>query len=385
MWIKDWKSLRKCAVNIKAVTNATSAGLSNRPSNLWRALSHALRQILTGPLLSWLSPNVSVKLTDAKGDVSFWVGDGHLFRRDASRPTATQYVAVEVPDSLLLWRSIDVPSLSSIEIQEALSLEARAVSPFMSEDLVWGYGAPGRVRGSSTVSLCMASRKQIEQHLQALSSTDSKPPLMWAMQREGAPVVLPGAGDGVIREIVGRQRRANFVLLVMVFILGGCLALTPTVQQRFRAVEATAAFDMLREKTRDELKKKETLHRLGESIKALQELTGDSVNALPVLSHMTDLLSDETSLFSISVQGAKVSLYGQTPNAASLMQRLSSEPGLKEVKAPVPAARANASTKDNFTIDFYLGSVSPSPALGVSGPVPVAQAAASVPVAGAKP
>ncbi|RYH36524.1 MAG: hypothetical protein EON54_19450 [Alcaligenaceae bacterium] len=69
---------------------------------------------------------------------------------------------------------------------------------------------------------------------------------------------------------------------------------------------------------------------------------------------LTKVLPDDTAVQSFKLQGRKVTVAGITGNASALMQLLGEQPGLRDVKAPSPATRLGASTKESFVIEFTL-------------------------------
>ena len=69
---------------------------------------------------------------------------------------------------------------------------------------------------------------------------------------------------------------------------------------------------------------------------------------------LTQALPDDTSLLNLQLQGLKVTMAGQTTNAAALMQHLSAQPGVRDVRAPSAATKPLGVTKESFSIEFML-------------------------------
>ena len=79
-----------------------------------------------------LAPADPVLVLHADGSQSVWLGDQKLQITPGAKPPA--FVAVEIPDDLLLHRTLDLPRLSQQDVEQAILLEVRGSSPF----------APGR-------------------------------------------------------------------------------------------------------------------------------------------------------------------------------------------------------------------------------------------------
>ena len=110
-----------------------------------------------------------------------------------------------------------------------------------------------------------------------------------------------------------------------------------------------------------------------------------SPQPLRVLNLLTQSLPDDTSVLSLQVDGAKVTVNGLTGDAAALMQLLSTRAEFKDVKAPSPATRPLGSNKDLFTIELTMADPGPrsdappgAPAAASATPMaPAASAAAT--------
>ena len=87
---------------------------------------------------------------------------------------------------------------------------------------------------------------------------------------------------------------------------------------------------------------------------------------LKVMDLLTQALPDDTSLLGLQVQGLKVTMNGQTTNAAALMQHLSAQPGIREVRAPSAATRPLGVSKDSFSLEFTLDPKMLSPVDGAA-------------------
>ena len=134
---------------------------------LWQELRQALRGIQQSPALAWLTPDFPVRVLRADGTQAFWRGG----ERVASVPKPPRFEAVEVPDSLLLRKTMLLPAMPEAEVAHAVELEARSGSPFAAMDLVWGYRAatsPKVGQGAPCkVELLLASRSQVAEYVVA--------------------------------------------------------------------------------------------------------------------------------------------------------------------------------------------------------------------------
>lgn len=352
---------------------------------LRRDLGQAWAGLRSGPLLSWISPMQPVRLLQADGSESLWQAREGAPQRapQKSSPRAgtphARFLAVELPDELLLRRSLQLPPMPAASVQEAVALDLRSSSPFAEDDLVWGYTIHATPPRGLQVDGVLASGKQIAQYLlgmqerlRAAAGASPASPEVWATVPGRTPVVLRGFAETLRYRAVARQQVTAWALLASMAALLLAIAITPTLQMRLRAIEAVNAFTALSQRTAALLREREALVQVQTQLTALQAILAEHVDPLRVMELLTQALPDDTTVFTLQIQGSKVSLTGQTGNAAALMQLLSAHPVLRDVRAPTAAMRPPGASKDIFSIELTLD----TKALGPSAPsIPSAPAA----------
>ena len=135
------------------------------------------------------------------------------------------------------------------------------------------------------------------------------------------------------------------------------MAITPSIQLYLRASQAKQAMLTLQQKAGPVMAQRESMLRSTERLDGLTRLIGKPIPILQTIDLVTKALPDDTSLLSLKIQGAKITLSGQAPNAAALMKQLGATVGMRDVKAPVPAIKAPGATRESFTIEFMLDPV----------------------------
>ena len=324
---------------------------------LWKEVRQSWRNMHEWPVLSWLTPPAPIRLFQVDGTQSVWLGEVRQPAAAASR--RVPFVAVELPDDLVLGRSLSLPVMGERETASALELEARSASPFADADLAWGYRLDGQHEGMRRARIVVASRKQIEQFLATRPAVDGvdvangKLPEVWAQATGDAPVILAGFGEARRAQYAARRRWLGYGLVLSALALAAACAITPTAQLRLRAIEAVHDYDDVHQRTVGTVRQREKLLQSIEQLTSLSGLLAGQVDALRVLEKLTQLLPDDTSLLGLKFQGNKLTLTGLTANAANLMQLLGNQAGFKDVRSPAAATRA-AGGKEAFTIELML-------------------------------
>ncbi|QEA13235.1 PilN domain-containing protein [Comamonas flocculans] len=349
--------------NRNLVNSVPTSAAIRSPSLDWRALWLAVcrpwRRASGWPWVRLLTPAHAVTLIDAGGGRQTWSArlDGEVMPAGRGAGGQAQWTAVALPQTLVLQRALTLPAaLDAAQVQRALELEAGASSPFSLQDLCWGYVLEPAAAGQRA-RIVLTSRQQIAAYLRDQAPIQHqvvKAPEVWAPLEDQTSgyVVLPGYGE-VRRQEAQRKGRGLYLgALVLLLVLLVCIAITPTLQLRAQAIEAVRAYDELHARASQAVAAREALVGAMDRLAQVENLERASAPAARIVNVLTTLLGDDTYLAALRIQGTKVSLDGQTSNAAQLMQALGHEPGIEEVTAPVPATRPFGSGKDMFKIEF---------------------------------
>lgn len=332
------------------------------------------------PPLSWLRPAQMLRLVPAEGAPTVVWESGEPVLKPGREPV---FWALELPEHMVLRKTVALPALDPQDCASAAELEVQAISPFAADDLLWGYTELSRSSKAVKLLVVLASRAQTEPYLQAQvaqqlhlqtlkgqSKAESlEQPEVWVFAPERRPVVFQGFGEQA-RYALGRKRLWwNVAGVALAVLLLAAIAATPTAQLRMRAIEATHAYEGMAAKTADVVAKRDTLIQSADKVAGLSELLAERIDGVQVLSMLTNVLPDDTALQSARIQGSKVTISGLTENASALMQKLSNQDGVKDVRAPSAATRMGGGNKESFTIELGLDAK-------VFGPKTVVEAAA---------
>lgn len=330
-----------------------------------------------------LTPSTGVRLLHVDGGESVWrVGESPV---PAANETKVQFVARELPESLFLSRRLALPRMSAQNTESAILLEVRSHSPFAAEDLAWGF-AMHEAGAGRQVDVVMASRKQIEAFLQARSpehpGNHAQQPEIWALAGLRGPVVLQGYGEAARVRVGVQGRQWNIALLAFALLLTTLVLVTPTAQLTLRTEEATRSFSTLMARAAPLIRKRDELSVLNDRLRALETATADKVDVTAVMEYLTGALPDDTYLYSLDIKTGKIVASGHTTDASALLQRLSSDPRLRDVRSPLAVTRQPGATKEAFTVEFAMA---PAGLAADRSPPPLSGPAVSPPSAGTSP
>ncbi|MEO5669483.1 MAG: PilN domain-containing protein [Ramlibacter sp.] len=324
-----------------------------------------------------LSPSDPVLLLHSDGTETVWRANAPVPGVPAAK--VGKFVAVELPDDLLLRRGFELPAMSQADTDQAVLLEVQGNSPFAPEDLAWGHVIRDLRDGQRRAEIAIASRRHIGQFIQSrwpdLAGVD-KTPEVWVVAGLPAPIVIAGYGEHKRLSHAASKQRWDVALLVAALILASLAAMSPTVQLRFRALEAAEAFESLVTRVTPLVRKRDEISAMNDKLRALDAAVGDRVDPAGVIAYLTEILPDDTHLYSLDIQKSKIIAAGHTVDASALLQKLSADPKLRDVRSPTAVTRVPGAAKEAFTVEFTMEKKQTAAAAPVPGPgaLPVATA-----------
>jgi len=319
----------------------------------WQA---ALTKLAQWPAFKWLKPAFVTCIRVPGGHfVDYAENAGSLKLTEHLQATSTKFKGVLLPDDLVLWYAMVLPKLSPDAMASAIALQVNSISPFAPEDVIWGHTAP--LPESDTAHVVIASRKIIEAHIASLTwaqPAGDKLEVWVKTPHNQSLLALDGFGENMRRKLAARWQMINLLLVLLLCAMAFAAAMTPTIQLSLRAIQAIQDFTKLQAVATPALQQRERLVQLERQTSALKALIGQSPPPEQILLAVTQLLPDDTYINSLQALGAKISLTGQTPNTATLMQHLSSRPGVRNVRAPSAATKQRGSEQETFNLEFML-------------------------------
>ncbi len=322
-------------------------------SSLRKDFEAAWRGLFQLPALRWLVPSIEVQLVFPSGARGLAVGGDRPALPDSGRARAAKYVAVVLPEDILLRRTLTLPLLSASELHAAVALDVSAMSPFAEGDCAWVFGVAAAQRGACEVDIALTSKLRVNQHIKNASlPVSGQPPEVWVARSEGRGfLAFPEYRN---THEIKTEKRLGWVVGILVFVamaLVSAIAMSATLQLYLRAADARARWTQLQQTVSPLSAARESLLKNSEQLTKLDKIVGPQTPILEVLKSITDALPDETALTSLKIRANKIVMVGQTPDTAALMKHLSAIPTLGDVKAPVPATKPLGAAKEQFTLE----------------------------------
>jgi general secretion pathway protein L len=328
----------------------------------WQQLAEALR------LERWL-PFSRVQVQHDGQDVyearvrgSRWLSETQAASKKTLE-TGVKPSVIVLGEQYFLVRQLMLPRMPAAMLEAAMHLEVQAASPFGAEDTLWEFrkeifqadGAPaGQMQ--QPLSLVITSKALVRSALEVNNIKNSGGDLqeVWLGLAQQPPILLTGFGE---QGRLSKERRQNRALIaggvILAFLLA-IVAITPTIQLRARAIDATHQLQLLAQRTTEQVAQRQQLMSAVQALEDFDAAQSMQIDHLLLLQRLTEILPDDVVLQSMNVKGQTLTLQGIGDNASAVVQLLAAAQGFKEVRLPSAVTRVPNLNKENFALAAEL-------------------------------
>jgi len=262
--------------------------------------------------------------------------------------------AILLPEELVLSRHLQLPASAETHLDAALALEVNANSPFAADDTGYGWQVLARDDNTLRVVLVIVSLSTVMTYLgRQYDRHDPQAQEVWS-RVDGAMVPVNGFGEE------HRERRYAKRLLRCGLTLGGCALLLAlilgvaagTKRAELSRVEALAATTKREAAAVSQMRS--SLARANETIAAVNAIVALYPSPHQEIARLTALLGDDASVAQFAMSGLEIRLRGRAVDAASVMQKLTDEPGYSDVSAPQAITKVGNTGLEQFSLNITL-------------------------------
>ena len=264
--------------------------------------------------------------------------------------------AVVISDDLVLFKTMELPVESELELDAVMYFEATTSSPFPEDDTVFGWRIVSRSEAVLSVALAISSRSAISEltlahdYLRAIPSTGME---VWS-SCEGMLIQFRGFGEND-RDADYRQRLIQGVTWGVFLVLGVYLLLSiPAVAMQMRAgqLQELAVETELTAGVATESRNRLTL--LETKISAAGEYFEERLNYQESLDNLSKATPDSVYLTRLSLDEGRLTITGLADNAAEYQTLLASANIVSELSAPAAFTRDSRAQKERFTLTMRI-------------------------------
>lgn len=289
-----------------------------------------------------------VSLAGAHGETCYQAG------QPCAAKLTPECRAILLPEELVLAKSLRVPLAAEAELENIVSLEVRASSPFTADDTRWGWGVVARDEVQLQVVVVIVSASATMSYLgREYDIHDIHSREVWA-DGGGTMVVLNGFGESR-REQRYRRRLLHCAAMlglvaVLVLVIAGVSAAFKGAQlQQLEELSATTSRDAA-----EASRLRSLLASANETISAANDVVARYPSPHVELARLSALLEDDVSITSFAMSGPQVRIRGRATDAAAVMEELTEVPAFLEVQATRAIVKLGDTGQEQFDFDIRV-------------------------------
>jgi len=269
-------------------------------------------------------------------------------------------VVVEVSDNWILSKTLTLPSAAKENLREVLAFEMDRQTPFTADQVHYDFDILGEDRASNTLSIALhlAPRRTLDPLLENIDECGLKATQINVADGQdnpaGRPICIALLDHGKSNLTKGNGARANQILKLSTVLLGVIAIALPLVKDSITTtrlqVEAAAARNNA--STTDQTF--QTLQtQLAESSR-LAILKQEQPGVMQVLDELTRILPDDTWVSRLEIHQPRVSIRGESSNAADLSTLIESSPLFSNTQFDSPVTRDTVTGQEKFAISVNI-------------------------------
>lgn len=262
-------------------------------------------------------------------------------------------IAVHVPESRVLKRTLTLPLAAEKNLREVLAFEMDRHTPFKAEQVYYGYAVLDRNPAGRhlRIALTLLPRRDVDPLFALLREEGLEPAALCVGDDERIGVeernLLPGDRRGWRARPRGWPDRA--LAMLAVFLLSTAIAL-PFVQRinavsrLEREVETARAAAAVADEVRNALERRAAEER------ALLARPGERPSVIQVLDELTRVLPDSTWVNRLELSQGRVRLRGESADASGLATLIEGAVFLRDASFDATVTRDPASAQERFVL-----------------------------------
>lgn len=276
---------------------------------------------------------------------------------DSAVPAGDSYRALCLPGDRVLIKSLTLPAVLELELDNAIALEVQSSSPFGPDNSCHGWVLRERSGDSLHLVLAIAARSEVDAWLAARGQgADGEQPLpeVWVLDDHRRPIVLEGFGENrryraYSRRVGAFAARLGFIALCLI-----TLAAVPGVVRSLQSERMEGYLQQAEREASEAQALREQLAQGNARAQALQELIDQQVDYHRMLERLSDQAPDGVYLQRLEAEGRQARLMGWADNAAAFMQVLTGDDTYSEVRTPSAFSRDRRTGLERFVLELQL-------------------------------
>ena len=252
--------------------------------------------------------------------------------------------------AIMLEKQLAFPLAAERELGRVLAYEMDRETPFTADEVWWNWRVDARdkAQGQLTLTLFLLPKAHSQAIAAALAESGLRPSVIDAGTAGGGRHQIQLDDSPVHRIVLSGKTRA---------LAAACLALAvialiaPFIRQSLALGHAETRIAELKPQVDEVQQLRRRIDASGQGASALAMEQAGSADPLKVLAETTQTLPDDTHLTDLALHKHKLSISGQSEEAAKLIGLMTADPLFKNPAFTSAVTRVQGSKLDAFSID----------------------------------
>jgi general secretion pathway protein L len=254
------------------------------------------------------------------------------------------------PSAVMLEKQLSFPLVAERELGRVLAYEMDRETPFTAEEVWWNWQVDTRDKTSGLLSLTLflLPKANGQAIVAALAESGLRPSVIDTATAGGHRHQIQLDDTPVHRIVLSGKTR---MLAAACLALAVIALIAPFIRQSLALGRAEARVAELKPQVDEVQQLRRRIESAGQGASALAMEQAGSADPLKVLAETTQVLPDDTHLTDLSLHKHKLSVSGQSEEAAKLIGLLTADPLFKNPAFTSAVTHVQGSKGDAFSID----------------------------------
>ncbi|MFK7794664.1 MAG: PilN domain-containing protein [Gammaproteobacteria bacterium] len=277
---------------------------------------------------------------------------------ESDKKYKVQACNVLLPEKMILNRVVTLPLATEKNIDNVIAYEMDRYTPFKREDVYFDAQVQSKDKAEKKISVLLRVIKKstISELLRFIEDSQLSIENIYCVDVNSKPIGDALKFGDILNSSAGKNSNnsTNRYLLVLVGILTVVALILPIAKNYWNAQKYNAELESINPEIVEVKKLLSTYKEMKRDIDLSADLNKKNVKAIVLLSDLTSIISDDTSLSRLSVEDGIVRMQGASVSASKLISALDSTQKFTDVKFAAPVTQNSASGNENFTIQMRL-------------------------------
>jgi len=277
---------------------------------------------------------------------------------DQSNPSVTEgerFGAVIIAASQVLSRSLSLPAVTELYLEDAVALDVMSHCPFPSEDVVFGWRIARRDSDQVIVEWGLVAKSAVQSSLRELGfepQHDQDLPEVWAELEAGRSVLLSGYGEARRRTVYTKRLQSIALQAVAVWMLSLAMLASVSLYARLQNTELEQRLAEVAAEAEGVTSVRERLASGRELLNVATIFSSERVPVRDRLHALAKLSPDSVYLQRLELKGNSAAITGLATNAADYLATLAESDQFAGLEATSAFTRDRQTSLERFTIDI---------------------------------